>query len=351
LVDKEPFGTTPDGVPVDRYTLSNDHGMRVRVLTYGGIVQTIEVPDQFGHIANVALGFDNLADYVARSPYFGAIIGRYGNRIGKGQFTLDGVTYQLNLNDDANTLHGGYAGFDKQVWTASPVREPAAVGLALHRVSPAGEENYPGTLDVTVTYRLTADNTLRVDYRATTDAPTIVNLTNHSYVNLAGSGTIERHQLTLNASHYTPVDSGLIPTGAIEPVDGTPMDFRLPTAIGDRIRDGFPQLVLGQGYDHNWVLDRQDPTGHDLEFAARVFDPISGRTLTIHTTEPGIQFYSGNFLDATLVGTGGKIYRQGDSLALETQHFPDSPNHPDFPSTVLRPGEIFQSTTTYQFTA
>jgi aldose 1-epimerase len=352
-VERDAFGTTPDGVTIDRYTLTNAHGMRVRILTYGGIIQTLEVPDRDGHIANVALGFSDVAGYLTNnSPYFGAVIGRYGNRIAAGRFTLDGVTHQLAANNGPNHLHGGNVGFDKRVWTATEIHEGAPVGLRLHYVSSDGEESYPGTLTTTVDYRLTPDSTLRIDYRATTDAPTIVNLTNHSYFNLAGdgSGGIADHQLTINASHYTPIDATLIPTGSVDPVAGTPMDFRRPTPIGERIRDGaFEQLAFGRGYDHNYVLDRRDPTLRELELAARVTEDRTGRVLTIHTTEPGIQFYSGNFLDSTLTGTTGQLYRQGDGFALETQHFPDSPNHPGFPSTVLRPGQTYQTATTYQF--
>jgi aldose 1-epimerase len=352
-IEKSVFGTLPDGSVIDRYTLTNGHGMRVRVLTYGGILQTIEVPDRRGRTANVALGFNNLTDYVERSPYFGCITGRYANRIALGRFTLNGTTHQLAVNNGVNHLHGGNVGFDKRVWRATEIRERDTVGLSLTYRSPAGEENYPGTLDTTVTYRLTADNAIRMDYRATTDAPTIVNLTNHTYFNLAGegSGTIEGHKLTLNASRYTPVDSTLIPTGTLDQVGGTPMDFRRSTAIGERIRNSFPQLVIGQGYDHNWVLDRRDSTFRDLELAARVTEPNSGRTLTIRTTEPGIQFYSGNFLDGTLVGTSGKVYRQGDGFALETQHYPDSPNKPQFPTTTLNPGQTYRTSTVYQFSA
>lgn len=347
----EPFGTTPDGTEVERYTLVNARGMRVRILTYGGIVQSIEVPDRRGRFANVALGFATLEDYVERnSPYFGAIIGRYANRIGGASFTLDGEEYTLAANDGENSLHGGNKGFDKRVWDATPVPPTRrGVGLELAYTSPDGEEGYPGTLTVEVVYTLTNANELRIDYRASTDAPTIVNLTNHSYFNLQGEGTgsILDHWMKIYARHYTPVDETLIPTGRIARVAGTPMDFTRPHRIGERIRNDFEQLVIGRGYDHNYVLKRRDD--ERLVRAARVGDPESGRVLEIFTTQPGMQFYSGNFLDGTLIGTGGRMYRQSDGFALETQHFPDSPHHPNFPSTVLRPGEKFRSTTVYEF--
>jgi aldose 1-epimerase len=349
-IEKDLFGTLDDGTEVDRYTLTNGD-IRVRILTYGGILQTIEVPDRRGRLGNVTLGFDNLTDYVERSPFFGCITGRYANRIALGQFTLDGETYQLPINNDPNSLHGGDIGFDKHVWEAEPFRTRDTVGLRLRFTSPDGDQGYPGTLAAEVVYTITRDG-IRMDYRATTDAPTIVNLTNHAYFNLAGegTGTIDDHRLQINADRYTPVDATLIPTGAIDPVAGTPMDFRRPTAIGDRNRDGgFEQLVIGRGYDHNWVLNRRDDTFTQLEVAARATDPSSGRVLTVHTTEPGLQFYAGNFLDGTLIGTSGNMYRQGDGFALETQHFPDSPNQPDFPSTVLRPGEVYETTTIFQF--
>ena len=347
-ISKEVFGSTAEGT-VHRFTLTNAAGMRVRILTYGGIIQSTEVPDRRGHNANVALGFDNLADYVAKNPYFGAITGRYANRIALGRFTLDGVTYQLPINNPPNSLHGGTVGFDKHIWATTPFRHDGEVGLVMTHTSPDGDQGYPGTMQATVTYTLTESNGIRMEYRATTDRATVVNLTNHTYFNLAGegSGTIENHVLFLNANRYTPVDPTLIPTGELAPVAGTPLDFTRPTAIGARIRDAFPQLVIGRGYDHNWVLNRE---GAGLALAARAVEPRSGRVLAVRTTEPGIQFYSGNFLDGTLVGTSHRMYRQGDGFALETQHYPDSPNHPNFPSTVLRPGQVFRSTTVFQFT-
>jgi len=337
------------GQPVDLYTLTNSRRMRVRISNYGGIIQSIRVPDRRGRMGNVALGFDSVAEYVSDSPYFGCITGRYANRIDDGRFTLDGVQYQLATNNSPNHLHGGNVGFDKRIWEATEVRRGNSVGLRLTYTSPAGEENYPGTLTTAVTYTLTNRNAIRIAYHATTDAPTIVNLTNHSYFNLAGegSGTIAGHRLQLNASRYTPVDETLIPTGELARVAGTPFDFRRPTAIGARIRTSHPQIVIGQGYDHNFVLNRQDEDA--MVRAARVLEPRSGRVLEISTTEPGIQFYSGNFLDGTLVGTSGRVYRQTDGFALETQHFPDSPNKPEFPSTVLRPGEQYETATVYRF--
>ncbi len=326
--------------------------MEVKITTYGGIVQSIRVPDRRGNLDNVALGFDNLGDYIEMNPYFGTITGRYANRIAEGTFELNGQTYTLPINNEPNSLHGGDKGFDKFVWEAEEVLSADGVGLTLSRVSPDGEQGYPGTLTVEVTYLLTNANELRIDYLATTDATTIVNLTNHSYFNLAGEGTgnILDHELTLYASQYTPVDETAIPTGEIAPVADTPMDFTSEEEIGAGIRDAsFAQLVIGHGYDHNYVLDRPNPDDTSLIVAARVHEPTSGRTMEIWTTEPGIQFYSGNFLDGTLVGPSGQMYRQADGFALETQHFPDSPNQPSFPSTVLEPGEEYTSTTVYTF--
>jgi aldose 1-epimerase len=345
-VTEQPYGTA-DGEEVTLFTLTNSSGMTVEIMNYGGIIQSIWVPDRNGEMANVTLGFDNLEQYLAGHPYFGNITGRYANRIALGTFELEGETYELAINNDPNSLHGGEKGFDKYVWEAEVLED--AIGVRLHRVSPDGEEGYPGNLDVTVTYTLTEDNEIQIDYHATTDAATVVNLTNHAYFNLAGegNGSILDHELQLMASTYTPVDETLIPTGEIAPVADTPMDFTEPHAIGERIRNDFEQLVIGRGYDHNYVLDREDDDS--LVLAARVVEPASGRVLEVLTTEPGIQFYAGNFLDGTVIGASGRMYRQGDGFALETQHFPDSPNQPEFPTTVLNPGEEFNSTTVYAF--
>ncbi|MEU4348048.1 aldose epimerase family protein [Streptomyces sp. NPDC023838] len=342
------FGTLADGTPVHLWAVANG-GIRLEVLSYGGLVHRLDVPDRHGHRANIALGFDNLADYVAKSPYFGGLIGRFGNRIGAGKFTLDGHTYQLPLNDGVNSLHGGTKGFDKQMWHVEPFAGRSGTGLVLSRISPDGEMGYPGTLKVQVTYTLTARGEWRIDYSATTDRATVVNLTSHTYFNLAGegSGPVYDHTLELAAARYTPVDAGLIPTGELARVSGTPLDFRRTKPIGRDIRTSHQQLLYAKGFDHNWVLDK-GRTSHP-EYALTLAEPRSGRVMKMYTTEPGMQFYSGNFLDGTLVGTSGHIYRQGDALCLESQHFPDSPNHPEFPSTVLRPGQTYRTSTVHAF--
>jgi aldose 1-epimerase len=313
---------------------------------------SIKVPDRKGRLANVALGFDNLQDYETKSPYFGCITGRYANRIAEGKFTLDGVEYQLDINNGPNHLHGGLKGFDKQVWEVTQeIYEPKAVGIKLHYLSLDGDQKYPGALDTYVTYRLTDKNAIVIDYLATTSAPTIVNLTNHTYWNLKGEGEgdILDHFLKINADRYTPVDVNLIPTGELAPVEGTPFDFRKTKPISDGVRSNHQQVVFGRGWDHNWVLERPSFEDTSLILAATLSEKESGRVLEVWTTEPGIQFYSGNFLDGSIYGTSHRAYRQGDGLALETQHFPDSPNHDNFPSTVLRPGETYQTTTIFQF--
>jgi aldose 1-epimerase len=342
------FGTTGDGKSVDLFTLTNAAGIEVRAMTYGATILSLRVPDRQGRLDDIVLGYPTLAGYLEKSPYFGAIVGRYGNRIAKGRFRLDGKSHQLTTNDGPNHLHGGAKGFDKVVWTADTSQRDSSATLIMSYTSPAGEEGYPGTLQARVTYTLTDRNELRVDYFATTDAPTPVNLTQHSYFNLAGQGAgdILGHTLLIAADRYTPVDSTLIPTGEIAPVAGTPFDFRTATAIGARIEQNDVQLKRGRGYDHNWVLNRTDP---GLVLAARLTEPATGRTLEVLTTEPGIQFYSGNFLDGTIAGKDGRVYRHRYGLCLETQHFPDSPNHPNFPSTILRPGQEYRSTTVFRF--
>jgi len=346
-ITKQPFGTMPDGTPVDLYTLTNDNGMEVKITNYGGAVVSLVVPDQHGHLDDIVLGFATLAEYLEKSPYFGCITGRYANRIAQGKFTLNGVKYTLAQNDGNNHLHGGSKGFDKMVWAATEVPNGDGVGLQLSYTSPDGEENYPGTLSVGVTYTLTNADELKIDYTAATDQDTVVNLTNHSYFNLAGagSGDILGHALLLNADRFTPIDNSAIPLGELRSVAGTPFDFRQMTEIGARIEQDDEQLKCGQGYDHNWVLGN---TAGALILAARVEEATSGRAMEVYTTEPGIQFYSGNFLDG-LTGKEGKIYPYRSGLCLETQHYPDSPNQPDFPSTVLRPGQTYQTTTIYKF--
>jgi aldose 1-epimerase len=331
------------------YTLKNAHGIELKVLDYGGIIVSLKVPDRTGKLGDVVLGYDSLAGYERASPYFGAVIGRYGNRIAHGRFTLDGRTYALATNNGPNHLHGGVRGFDKVVWDVTPLEARDSVALILRRTSPDGEEGYPGTLHATVTYTLTSRNEVIFDYQATADRATPVNLTQHSYFNLAGdgSGDILGHVVTLNADHFTPVDSTLIPTGELHSVAGTPFDFRSPTPIGARIDADDVQLRYGRGYDHNFVLNKRG--GESLTLGARVYEPSSGRVMEIHTTEPGLQFYSGNFLDGTLRGKNGVVYRHRYGFAMETQHFPDSPNKPGFPSTILRPGAEYRSRTIYAF--
>lgn len=341
-VNKQPFGKTSDGTPVEIYTLKSST-LEVRIMTYGGIVVSLKAPDKSGKAADIVLGYDNLDGYLSgNKAYFGAIIGRYANRIAKGKFTLDGKSYQVPTNDGPNSLHGGTRGFDKVVWKAKEIPD----GVELSHVSPDNDMGYPGKLTATVRYTLKG-NTLRIEYTATTDKDTIVNLTNHSYFDLhgQGQGDILDHQLKLNASHYTPVDATLIPTGDIASVAGTPFDFRKMTRIGERINQQDEQLKRAKGYDDNWVLDN----GGKFAEAAEVYEPTSGRVVQVWTDQPGIQFYSGNFLDGTIKGTGGSVYKYRSGLALETQHFPDSPNHKNFPSAELKPGHTYHTVTEYRF--
>jgi aldose 1-epimerase len=338
----------PDGVQVDGYTLRNSRGTSMQVITYGAIITSLRTADARGHVDDIVLGFDSLDGYLHDPPYFGAVVGRYANRIAKGRFTLDGQEYQLPVNNGPNSLHGGTRGFDKVVWQATSFENDSSSGVALSYTSSDGEMGYPGRLDVRVTYTLTDSNELEVAYFATTDKATPINLSQHSYFNLAGDAKrdILGHQLGLAASRYTPVDSTLIPTGELASVEGTPFDFRNLTPIGARIGESNQQLTFGIGYDHNFVLDRE-PSG--LSHAAQVVEPESGRVLDIFTDQPGIQFYSGNFLDGTITGKGGRVYQHRYGLCLETQHFPDSPNHAAFPTTILRPGERYESRTVFRF--
>jgi aldose 1-epimerase len=346
-VTRETDRALVDGKAIERFTIVNASGVEVTAITYGGIITSWRVPDRKGQMADIVLGYDDPAEYIKNnSPYFGAIIGRYGNRIAKAQFALDGKTYKLAANDGANHLHGGLKGFDKVLWAAEPIKGGGGQGVAFTRTSVDGEEGYPGTLRVRVTYTLTDKNELVVAYEATTDKPTVVNLTQHSYFNLAGQGTGEilGHELRINADRYTPVDATLIPTGELASVDGSPFDFRKATAIGARIGSEDPQVKFGRGYDHNWVLSR---SGSGLLVAAEVYEPKSGRTLVVSTTEPGLQFYTGNFLDGSITGKEGRVYRYRYGFCLETQHFPDSPNRPTFPSSTLRPGETYRTRTVF----
>lgn len=342
------FATLPSGDVVEAFTLMNAHGIELRAISYGGIITSLRTPDRQGQFADIVLGHDTIDGYLRPSPYLGAIVGRYANRIGRGQFVIDGTTYKLATNNGPNHLHGGVRGFDKVVWGAEPFERADAVGVVLRYTSPDGEEGYPGTLEVQATYTLRDDNTLTVEYVGTTDKPTHVNLSQHSYFNLVGDGTrdVLDHELQIRADRFTPVDATLIPTGELAPVEGTPFDFREPTAIGARIEADHPQIRNGLGYDHNFVLNRE---GDGLVEAIHVRAPTTGRTLTIATTAPGVQFYSGNFLNGSITGKNGHVYRRRYGFCLETQHFPDSPNKPSFPSTLLRPGETYRSTTVYRF--
>ena len=348
-MQKQAFGKTDDGQQMDLYTLTNKNGMQVAITNFGGTIVSIKVPDKSGNIADVVLGYDDVSGYQGGKSYFGATIGRYGNRIGKAKFTLDGKTFTLPQNDGVNTLHGGTKGFSQRVWTAKDVSGPAGEALQLTYLSKNGEEGFPGNLDAKVVFTLAANNELKIDYSASTDKDTVVNLTNHSYFNLSGKGEgdILGTELTLHASKFTPVDATLIPTGELRSVKGTPFDFTKSTAIGARINQADEQLKLAGGYDHNWVLDAGKTVA--LHLAAQAYDPTSGRELEVLTTEPGIQFYTGNFLDGTIHGKGGKVYNKHDAFCLETQHFPDSPNHPKFPSTELKPGQRYHTMTVFKF--
>jgi aldose 1-epimerase len=347
-VTRAPFGVMPDGTSVARFTFQNSQGTRLSAASYGGTIVSLEVADRAGALDDVVLGFDSLDGYLGHSAYFGAIIGRYANRIREGRFTLDGTIHQLATNNGPHHLHGGGKGFDQADWRVESIRNEGGTGLAFSHHSPEGDEGYPGSLSAEVRYLLTDDDELVVDYEATADAPTPINLTQHSYFNLAGAGRgdILSHELTINADEFTPVDSSLIPTGEIASVAGTPFDFRAPKLIGARIDAADRQLEYAGGYDHNYVLRRAGP---GLVHAARVVEPTTGRTLDILTTEPGLQFYSGNGLDQTLKGKGGRMYGPRSGFCLETQHFPDSPNQPGFPATILRPGEVYRSRTVFAF--
>lgn len=345
-ISVKPFGETKDGIAVNLYTLSNNKGAEVGICNYGGLVIFLKVPDRHGRVGDVVLGYDTLADYLKDSPYFGALIGRYGNRIAKGKFTLEGKEYTLAVNNGPNALHGGLKGFDKVVWEPRLLASLQGPSLELRYTSKDGEEGYPGNLSVKAVYTLTEDNALKIEYTATTDKPTVVNLTHHSYFNLAGGGDILSHQVTIPADKFTPVDNTLIPTGELRPVDGTAFDFRKATTIGARIGHDDEQLKFGNGYDHNWVINK--PMGQ-LGLMARVSEPGSGRVMEVWSTEPGLQFYSGNFLDGTLKGKGGWVYHFRNGFCMEPQHYPDSPNKSEFPSVVLMPGQVYKNTIIYRF--
>jgi aldose 1-epimerase len=346
-VSRAPYGRTPEGASVDVYTLTNANGLEVRAITYGAYVVSLKVPDRQGRLDDVVLGFDTLDGYLKSGSHMGSVVGRYGNRIANAKFTLDGKTYALAANDGANHLHGGVKGFDRYVWTGEEVKKGDDVGVRFTLVSPDGDEGYPGRLEVSVTYTLTPKNELVAEYEGTTDKPTLVNLTQHSYFNLAGqqNGDILDHELQIHADKVTTAGPGLIPTGALASLDGSPLDFRKPARIGARIDQDDPQLKLGRGYDHNYVVNRTAP---GLVPAARLTDPKSGRVMEVHTTEPGIQLYTGNWLGEEK-GKGGRVYPRRSGVCLETQHYPDSPNRPEFPSTVVRPGETYRSKTVFAF--
>ncbi len=350
-MEKKVFGTTADGKTADLYTLKNKTGMQVSITNFGATVVSIMVPDKAGKMADVALGYDDLAGYELNKNYLGVLVGRYGNRIAHGKFSIDGTEYTLAKNNGDNSLHGGIKGFNKAMWEAKDVSKGGEAAVEMKYVSKDGEEGYPGNLSVTVVYTLTNKNELKIDYSATADKKTVVNLTNHTYFNLAGQGNgdILKQDLMINADTFTPVDSGLIPTGELKKVEGTPFDFRKATAIGARIEANDEQIKLGGGYDHNFVLNRKAATG--LSLAARASDPASGRTMEVWTAEPGVQFYTGNFLDGSFKGKGGIAYQKRTAFCLETQHFPDSPNHPSFPTTLLKPGAKYHTTTVYKFEA
>ncbi len=347
-VTKETWGKTADGENIDLYTLQNANGVEARITNWGGILVSLKVPDRNGALGDIVLGFDNLEDYLKSHPNFGALIGRYANRIAKGRFKLNGVEYKLAVNNGENHLHGGIKGFDKVIWTGSHSKTAAGPAVTLRYLSKDGEEGYPGNLRVTVVYTLTNKNELRIAYTATTDKDTVINLTHHSYFNLLGegNGTILNHQLTIHGNRFLPTDAGSIPTGELRAVKGTPFDFLTPTTIGARIEQAHEQLKFGRGYDHTWIINGRPGT---LRHAATLYEPFIGRMLQVWTTEPGMQLYTGNFLDGTLTGKSGKLYERRSGLCLETQHYPDSPNQPSFPTTTLRRGATYRSTTVYKF--
>lgn len=354
-VTEAPYGKTAAGQEVTEYTLQNKNGMSVKIINIGGVIREINVPDAKGQIANVVLGLPDAEAYATQNnPHFGAIVGRYANRIAKGQFTLNGKTYQLPLNNGENTLHGGSLTYAQDLWQSKILKQKKGSDVAsveLTYLSPNGQNGFPGNVKTTVVYSLNDQNELSAQYKATTDQDTVINLTNHSYFNLAGEGTgsVEKQQIQIFASKYTPTDAGSIPTGELAPVEGTPFDLRQMKPIGEQLRSSHKQMIMAHGYDHNWVLDNYDPKSKQPKLAVKALDPESGRTLEVHTTEPGVQFYTSNFQDGSIVGTSGKAYRQTEAFALEAEHFPDSPNQPSFPSTVLKKGQTFQATTVYKF--